>query len=281
MTFKMKGGNALVTGAAMGMGRLFALRAASEGAHAVVLWDIDADNLEKVAAEVRALGASALPMRVDVSDIDAVAAAAREVTSAIGSLDVLINNAGVVRGKPFWEHDAIRDIKFTMDINAMAPMVITRQFIPAMMANDGKTRRILNIASAAATVSNPRMSVYAASKWAVLGWSDSVRLELEQTGHTGLKVTTFCPTYIATGMFEGARGLLLTPVMTPDKAVNAAWRAMVSGKPIKYLPWTTTLGTVLKGILPLPVWDFVAGRIFRVYKSMDHFTGRDAKTPKS
>lgn len=275
MEFKMKGGNALVTGAAMGMGRLFALRAASEGARAVVLWDIDADNLEKVAVEVRALGATALPMRVDVSDIDAVVAAAREVTATVGSLDVLVNNAGVVRGKPFWEHDAVRDIKFTLDINSLAPMVITRQFIEPMMADDGKARRILNIASAAATVSNPRMSVYAASKWAVLGWSDSVRLELEQAGHKGLKVTTFCPTYIATGMFEGARGLLLTPIMTPDKAVNAAWRAMVAGKPIKYLPWTTTLGTVLKGILPLPVWDFVAGKIFHVYSSMDHFTGRE------
>ena len=281
MEFKMKGGNALVTGAAMGMGRLFALRAASEGARAVVLWDIDADNLEKVAAEVRALGATALPMRVDVSDIDAVVAAAREVTATVGSLDVLVNNAGVVRGKPFWEHDAVRDIKFTLDINSLAPMVITRQFIQPMMADDGKARRILNIASAAATVSNPRMSVYAASKWAVLGWSDSVRLELEQAGHKGLKVTTFCPTYIATGMFDGARGLLLTPIMTPEKAVNAAWRAMVAGKPIKYLPWTTTLGTVLKGILPLPVWDFVAGKIFHVYSSMDHFTGRDAKTPNS
>lgn len=274
MIFNMSGGNALVTGAAMGMGRLFALRAADEGAHTVVLWDIDAVNLEKVAEEIRAKGARAIPMQVDVSNIQTVAEAAQSVLTQCSSLELLINNAGVVRGKHFWEHDPVADIQFTMDINALAPMVITRTFITGMMTKDGKVRRILNIASAAATVSNPRMSVYAASKWAVLGWSDSVRLELEQANFDALKVTTFCPTYIGTGMFAGARGMLLTPILTPEKAVDAAWNAMRRGKPIKYLPWTTTLGKVLKGILPQSIWDFIAGNVFGVYTSMEKFTGR-------
>lgn len=274
MGFSVRGCDVLVTGAAMGMGRLFALRAAKEGARSVILWDIDSAKLAIVAEEIRALAVIAKPMQVDVSDADAVANAARSVLDECGGLDFLINNAGVVRGKPFWEHDVDADIKFTMNINAVAPMVITRQFIRAMMAQDGKSRRILNIASAAATVSNPRMSVYAASKWAVLGWSDSLRLELEQVADSPLKVTTFCPTYIGTGMFAGARGPLLTPIITPEAAVDAAWRAMIAGKPIKYMPWTTTLGTVLKGLLPVRAWDFVAGRVFGVYRSMDHFTGR-------
>lgn len=277
MHFKMTGGDALITGAAMGLGRLFAVRAAREGARCVVLWDIDAAKLAQVADEVRALNVRAMPMQVDVSDSEAVSAAAQHVIDTLGGLDLLVNNAGVVRGKPFWEHDVSRDIKFTMDINAVAPMVITRQFIEPMMVNDGKPRAILNIASAAATVSNPRMTVYAASKWAVLGWSDSLRLELEQAGHRSLKVTTFCPTYIGTGMFAGAKGPLFTPILTPDAAVDAAWHAMIVGKPIKYLPWTTTLGTVLKGLLPLRLWDFVAGRIFGVYNTMDQFTGRAGK----
>lgn len=276
MEFEVRNSAVLVTGAAMGMGRLFALRAAREGARAVVLWDIDAAGLEKVAEEIRALDVRVIPMTLDVADLGAVAVAAGQVIADLGTLEVLINNAGVVRGKPFWEHDVHRDIKFTLDINTLAPMVITRHFITGMMTADGRQRRILNIASAAATVSNPRMSVYAASKWAVLGWSDSLRLELEQTGIKSLKVTTFCPTYIGTGMFAGARGPLLTPIIAPDAAVDAAWRAMAAGTPIKYMPWTTTLGTVLKGLLPLGAWDFVAGRVFGVYRSMDHFTGRDA-----
>ena len=273
--FDMKGGTALVTGAAMGMGRLFALRAACEGARHVVLWDIDEAGLAAVSDELRALGAEPFAQHVDVSDIDAVAAAARHALDRVGVPDLVVNNAGVVRGKPFWEHDPRKDIAYTLGINTLAPMVITRAFIEPMMATDGRRRRILNIASAAATVSNPRMSVYAASKWAVLGWSDSLRLELERAGYRNLKVTTFCPTYISTGMFAGARGPLLTPIMTPETAVGAAWRAMQAGKPIKLMPWTTTLGKVLRGVLPVRAWDFIAGRVFGVYGTMDHFTGRN------
>ena len=82
-------------------------------------------------------------------------------------------------------------------INALAPMHITREFLPAMLAA-GRDCRIVNIASAAGLVSNPRMSVYSASKWAVVGWSDSLRLELRGTP---VRVTTVCPSYVTTGMF--------------------------------------------------------------------------------
>ena len=71
------------------------------------------------------------------------------------------------------------------------------------------------------------MSVYAASKWAVVGWSDSLRIELEQEGYRHLRVTTFCPSYISTGMFAGARGPLLTPAhdspMTPSGGHGGRW----------------------------------------------------------
>ena len=208
----------------MGMGRLYALRAAREGAAVVLLWDIDADGLARTAGEVAALGARAVPRRVDLADRDAIATAAEESRSE-GPLALLVNNAGIVRGAHFWDHHPARDIALTMDINALARMYVTRAFLPDMMADAGRPRRILNVASAAGTVANPRMSVYAASKWAVIGWSDSLRLELEQQGCQHLKVTTFCPSYISTGMFEGARGPLLTPLMTPEDAVGRAWCA--------------------------------------------------------
>ena len=121
------------------------------------------------------------------------------------------------------------------------------------------------------------MSVYAASKWAVIGWSDSLRLELEQQGYGHLKVTTFCPSYISTGMFEGARGPLLTPLMTPEDAVDRAWRATTAGRPQLIAPAMATLGKVLKGILPVRAWDFVGGKVFGIYTTMDSFTGRNEK----
>ena len=78
-----------------------------------------------------------------------------------------------------------------------------------MIADTSRPKRILNIASAAGTLANPKMSVYAASKWAMVGWSDSLRLELVREGHRHVAVTTFCPSYVSTGMFAGARGPLL------------------------------------------------------------------------
>ena len=274
--FTVSGGVVLVTGAAMGMGRLYALRAAREGAGVVILWDVDADGLAKTAAEVTALGARAVVRQVDLADRTAIAEAAAEC-EAEGPLTLLVNNAGIVRGALFWDHSPERDIALTMDINALAPMYVTHAFLPDMMADAGRPRRILNIASAAGTVSNPRMSVYAASKWAVIGWSDSLRLELEQQGFGHLKVTTFCPSYISTGMFDGARGPLLTPLMTPEDAVDRAWRATIAGQPQLIAPATAQLGKVLRGLLPVRAWDFVGGKVFGIYSTMDKFTGRDEK----
>ncbi|HEX9229971.1 MAG TPA: SDR family NAD(P)-dependent oxidoreductase [Arthrobacter sp.] len=276
LPFTVSGGVVLVTGAAMGMGRLYALRAAREGAGVVILWDVDADGLAKTAAEVTALGARAVVRQVDLADRTAIAEAAAECT-AEGPLTLLVNNAGIVRGALFWDHSPERDIALTMDINALAPMYVTHAFLPDMMADAGRPRRILNIASAAGTVSNPRMSVYAASKWAVIGWSDSLRLELEQQAFGHLKVTTFCPSYISTGMFDGARGPLLTPLMTPEDAVDRAWRATVAGQPQLIAPATAQLGKVLRGLLPVRAWDFVGGKVFGIYSTMDKFTGRDQK----
>jgi short-subunit dehydrogenase len=192
------------------------------------------------------------------------------VIAEVGIPDLLINNAGIVRGKLFAEHDQLRDIAATMAINALAPMHITREFLPGMLAK-GTEARIVNIASAAGLVSNPRMSVYSGSKWAVVGWSDSLRLELRRTN---IRVTTVAPSFITTGMFAGAKGPRLTPLMDPKNVVDRAWRAMKRGKPLLMLPAMVHVAKVMKGILPIRAWDFVGGRVFRIYNSMDSFTGR-------
>lgn len=268
------GKTVLITGAAMGMGRLYAERAIAEGAAAVILWDVNADALAATEAELAASGATVLAHVVDVSSLEQIRGAAQKVITAVGNPDIVINNAGVVRSAWFWEQDSQRDTEFTMKINALAPMHIAREFLPGMIANTAGESRILNIASAAGTLSNPKMAVYAASKWAAIGWSDSVRLELARAGHSQVKITTFAPSYIKTGMFEGARGPLLTPLMTPEFAVEKAWRAMLKGTPMLLLPWSVNLSKVMRGVLPTKVWDVVGGKWFGVYKSMDEFVGR-------
>lgn len=275
--FALAGGSALITGAAMGMGRLYALRAAAEGAASIELWDVDTEGLAAVAAEVEAAGSRAIARRVDLTDPDAIIDAAA-LTRDRGPLALLINNAGVVRGAPFAEHTR-RDIDMTMAVNTLAPMHLTRELLPAMIEDSRRPRRILNIASAAGTLANPRMSVYAASKWALIGWSDSMRIELQQQGVHHLAVTTFCPSYISTGMFEGARGPLLTPLMTPERAVELAWSAMLKGTPLRYAPASVHLAKAARGLLPTAAWDFAAAKVFKVYSSMEEFTGRPAPHP--
>ena len=92
------------------------------------------------------------------------------------------------------------------------------------------------------------MSVYCASKWSCTGWSDSLRLELEQAGHHHVKVTTVNPTYISTGMFEGARTMLFTPIMTPEYVTTRVWKAMKTGRPRLIMPWTVHASSALRGL---------------------------------
>ncbi|MEO7350246.1 MAG: SDR family NAD(P)-dependent oxidoreductase [Terrimesophilobacter sp.] len=268
-----------ITGAAMGMGKIYAEKAVDEGAAHVVLLDVNAEAMAATATELeaRALAAGTdttiHSYVVDLSSRRDIATVAARVRNDVGDPHVLVNNAGIIRSSFFWEHDPANDIELTMNINSLAAMYLSREFLPGMIASPIACR-ILNIASAAGTLSNPRMSVYAASKWAMIGWSDSVRLELLKAGHPHVKVTTFAPSYISTGMFEGVRGPLWTPIMTPENATNAAWNAMLKGKPMLMKPWTVGFGRAIKGLLPTRAWDVVAGRVFLVYSSMDKFTGR-------
>ena len=273
----VEGKNVLITGAAMGMGRLFAERAIDERAATVVLLDVDESTLNATLQELAARGGDTTEVTayiVDVSDADAVADTAAAVLDEVGRIDVLVNNAGVVRGNHyFWETDLERDAKFTIDVNTLAPMYVAHAFLPAMIAASDDCR-LLNLASAAGFTPNPRMAVYAASKWAVIGWSDSVRLELKQAGHDHVKVTTVCPYYTNTGMFDGASSAPLLPILEPEQVVDEAWKAMLAGRSFVVLPRTVMLSEMLKGVVPVDVRDFIADRIIGVYHTMDDFTGR-------
>ncbi len=269
------GKNVLVTGAAMGMGRLFAERAIADGAAAVVLWDLDEDALNATLADLDTGPCAVSGYIVDVSDVDAVADSAAAVLADLDRIDVLVNNAGVVRGNHyFWETDLERDAKFTIDVNTLAPMYVAHGFLPAMIAAESECR-IMNLASAAGLTPNPRMAVYAASKWAVIGWSDSLRLELKQAEHDHVTVTTVCPYYVNTGMFDGAKSAPLLPILEPADVVDEAWTATLEGRSFVIMPKTVQLSEMLKGVVPIGVRDFIADHVIGVYHTMDDFTGRD------
>jgi short-subunit dehydrogenase len=270
----VEGKTVLITGAAMGLGKLFAQRGVAEEASAVILWDVNETALEETAEELRAGGAQVHAQVVDVSSREAITSAAQQVRDEVGAVEILINNAGIVRGNTyFWETEDASGIQQTMAINALAPMYVTYEFLPGMIER-GTDCRIVNIASSAGLVSNPRMAVYAASKWAAVGWSDSVRLELEQAGHKQIKITTVCPTYINTGMFDGAKGIFLTPMLEQEEVVEGTWKEMIKGGPFLIIPWTSRLNKILTGILPVGIRDFYLDKV-GVYHSMEDFSGHE------
>lgn len=267
----VKGNNVLVTGAAMGLGKLFAAHAVREGAASVVLWDLNETALKETAAELEAAGGTIDFATVDVTSAEQVAEAAERVRADVGAIHVLFNNAGIVRGNGYFWESAPRDFILTTQVNAIAPMLVAREFLPAMIAS-GRPCRLVNVASSAGLNAIPRMAAYAASKWAAVGFSDSVRLELEQAGYDQIKVTTVCPTYIDTGMFDGAKGILFTPMLKQEDVVDTTWKAMLEGKPFVVLPWTSRMNKVLCALMPLRLRDAYLRRV-GVYNSMDEFHG--------
>ncbi|MEI1279858.1 SDR family NAD(P)-dependent oxidoreductase [Leptospira venezuelensis] len=270
----VKGKRILITGAAMGMGKIYAELSVQEKASAIVLWDLNSEALSLTAKELKSDTTKILTEVIDVSDLEKIRKASSRIESELGGIDIIINNAGIVRGKYFWEHDPKSDIEKTMSVNVLGPMYLTRFLLPKMLADKSRDFRIVNISSAAGLISNPKMSVYCASKWAETGWSDSLRLELLQSGFGHVKVMTVNPAYISTGMFEGVKGMLFTPILSPKYVTTKVWNAMKKGKPRLLLPWTIYLSNALKGILPISVFDWIADKIFGVYNTMENFKGR-------
>lgn len=268
---KIKDKNILITGGANGIGKILGEKCLKEEAAHLVIWDINQANLQKTVDEFKEKGfVNISPYVVDVANTEDIETQATKVLEEVGSIDVLFNNAGVVVGKQFYEHTA-RDIDKTMQINVMGAMHITRVFLPGMI--EKSAGHIINIASAAGLTPNPKMSVYAASKWAVLGWSESLRIELERIGRD-LHVTTVTPSYINTGMFDGAKAPLITPILDADDVTDQIITAIKNNEILLRAPSSVNLLPILRGILPTRIFDFVGGTLFGIYDTMADFIGR-------
>lgn len=269
-SFKSK--TVLVTGGASGIGKLMAKKALQRKAKSVILWDIDEIKLNETTAEFERKGYTVHPYIVDVSSQEDIEWAANDVLANIGEVDILFNNAGIVAGsKRFVEHTD-KEMQATMDINVLGVMRVAKAFLPAMLQQG--FGHIINIASAAGLVANPNMSVYAASKWAVIGWSESLRLEME-TDAPNVKVLTVTPSYINTGMFEGVKPPLLTPMLDPNEFVERVMKGVERNEVNLKAPFVVNALPILKGVLPTRIFDIVAGDLFGVYKSMDTFKGKE------
>lgn len=268
---QIRGANVLITGGANGIGKLLGQKCLQEGAANLILWDINEENLDKTEKEFSSKGYKNIStFIVDVSNVDDIEKAATEVLLEIGNVDILFNNAGIVAGKKsFWEHTT-KDIAKTLDINVSGVMNVTRVFVQDMIKQ--RKGHVVNIASASGLIPLPKGSVYASSKWAVLGWSESLRMEFEMEGND-LHVTTVCPSFIDTGMFKGVKAPLLFPLLQPDDVVNKIIKAIKNNDTLLMMPENVNIVPFLKGVFPNKVFDKVAGWL-GVYSSMNSFEGR-------
>lgn len=275
------GKNVLITGGASGIGRIMGRICLEKGAANLVIWDINQANIDITEAElghVRPLvkGAAQGHIRsyvVNVSDNNAISSVYGRVKREVGDVDILINCAGVVRGNNTFDKQTVQDINLTMDINATAPMLVALNILPDMLKRN--CGHICNIASAAGMLGVPKLSVYCASKWAVIGWTESMRIELKQS-HSNVRVTSVAPYFINTGMFDGVTSKVF-PILEPEKTAAKIIRAIEAGKSFRGIPFAYHFIRIWQGLLPNCLFDFIFGKIFGVYSVMDHFTGRRQK----
>lgn len=265
----------VITGAGSGIGRLMALRIVEEGGR-VAIWDINGEAARTTADMANAqVGADpsdpkAIAFTVDVTDNAAVQRAAAETIEALGRVNVLINNAGVVSGAPF-EDLTEQQIRRTFAVNVLSLFWATKAFMPALKKQ--QRAAIVTVASAAGIVAVARQTDYAASKFAAVGFTNSLRSELKKAG-SHIRTLTVCPYYIDTGMFEGVttKFPLLLPILKEQAVADRIVEAVAKGRERLIMPpFAAVAGFV--AALPPKIADPIYG-IFGLNEGMDHFTGR-------
>ena len=262
----------LITGGASGIGRSLAIRFAREGAE-VHIADLNEGAADEVARAISATGGRARAWYLDVTDAVRIADVRRKILDGSGPVDVLVNNAGIVHGGAFLDVPLDRHLA-TFHVNTLAVVAVTHAFLADLVARPDA--HLVNIASAAGFAGLPFGATYAASKWAVIGFSESVRLELREQGHRHVGVTTVCPGYVGTGMFDGARALWLTRILTPERVADLTARAVLANREMVMTPWVVALGPLLNGILPRRAFDWTA-RLFGAPTSMASWRGRGTR----
>jgi 3-oxoacyl-[acyl-carrier protein] reductase len=196
----LKNKNALITGAGKGIGKAIAIALAKEGVNVILVSRTQSD-LDEVATEVTKLGVQSVALAADVSDIDSVNKAVAEALDKFKTIDILINNAGIAAFGKILEMEP-QAWERIIQVNLMGTYYTTRAVLPNMIAR--QTGDIINISSTAGLKGNASTSAYSASKFAVLGLTESLMQEVRKHN---IRVTALTPSTVATEM---AKDLKLT-----------------------------------------------------------------------
>jgi short-subunit dehydrogenase len=224
-SWTLRGGVAVITGAGSGIGAALANTLARRGMH-LALVDLNAAGLEATATQSRAAGITVSTHAMDVADHAAVAALPAAVLDKHGHVSVLVNNAGVALGGLFDQVEA-DDFDWLMAINFGATVRLTRAFLPVLARESAA--QLVNVSSIFGIIAPPRQTAYSASKFAVRGFSESLRHELEAAG-SPVGVTLVHPGGVRTAISENAR--LAKGLDSAEVARERAnWRSLLALDP--------------------------------------------------
>lgn len=250
--------NVLITGGSRGLGLVLARRLVDYGAN-VAICGRDPHELERARQEFLSRGQEVVTAICDVADRLAVETAIKLIRKKLGSIDVLINNAGLIQVGP-QDETTLDDYEQAMRVHFWGPLYVTRSVLPAMCATG--FGRIINIASLGGLMSVPHLLPYSASKSALVGLSEGLRTELLKYG---VYVTTVCPGLMQTGstrhaQFKGQHeaeyawfGVAASsPLLAMDveRAAKQILEAARYGKAFVVIPWTAKIAKFIHGLVP-------------------------------
>ncbi|MHB8893659.1 MAG: SDR family NAD(P)-dependent oxidoreductase [Candidatus Geothermincolia bacterium] len=259
----------LVTGGASGIGRCIALALAGEGS-SVVLVDLDEAGLERVKAEVEAVGVEASVHCLDVTDADAVNALAQVVRP-----NILVNCAGIALLADA-ESTSPQQWDRILDVNLRGPINMCSAFLPSLKERGG---HIVNVASVDGLIAFPGSAAYATSKFGLVGFSESIGIELAKYG---IGVTAVCPGFTWTPMVDtiSIGGFsrqkvdrllrILKPVIftTPERLAAATIKAVKRNKPLLAHTPVARFAYLVKRLSPRLYRDLFGAPIYKVVKSL-------------
>ena len=270
----LKNKTVLITGGAKGIGLATAKRILEQGSM-VILWDFDRESLNETTKNFHNNGFEVFSQVCDVTNKEQIYENARIIDEKFGGIDILINNAGTVYTGYMLDRSD-EELENLINVNFTSMIYTIRAFMPKMLEKN--SGHIINISSASSLTGAPKLAVYAATKWAVAGLTESLRLEVQKMGKNGVKFSSIHPNFLKKGLFEGTNlnfiGQLLAPgVKSHDQVAKVIVnRAIKLGFHSPKVPWIMNQIVLLRAILPSSLLIKFSS-LYGLYNMMDDYKG--------
>ncbi|RWS17854.1 epidermal retinol dehydrogenase 2-like protein [Dinothrombium tinctorium] len=256
---------ALITGAGDGLGRILAVKLSKLVSHLVLL-DIDEKGVEQTVEMVKLQGCKCTFYVADVADHESIYKIADRIKAEVGTVTLLINNAGIVNGKNLLDLSET-EIKRTFNVNTLSHFWLYKAFVPHMIQS--KHGHLVSVASVASYVTGGKLSDYCGSKFAVAGSFEAFSMEMRD--HSWLNFTLVCPYWMSTDMFRGASSFI--KAVSPEKVADETIKAILTNREMVVVPSYFYFLLLLLTPLSFKVrYDIY--RVLDFEKFMNNFVGR-------